>query len=170
MPATADAALTELDTARDAFEEALRGAPDASLRFRPPGEDYALGGLVIHVAEVLEKYTRVLEDIHDAGAGSVHEAAAPISEADEALIRDGFGAEGRTSALQRVRQAHADLSRAVRALPTDAFEHKTPIIYAGSSEPYPTSAADVVGWVRGHYDEHVSQIGELVEAWSQTTR
>ena len=170
MPSSVDATLSEFDRSREGFEEALRGAPDASLRFRPPGEDYALGGLVIHVAEVLEKYTRVLQSMRDADSQIVHETAHPTPDADGALIRDGFGAAGRASALERVRRAHSELTEAVRALPADRFDHKRPVVYAGSNKPYPTSAADVVGWVRDHYDEHIGHIGQLVEAWSQTTR
>jgi hypothetical protein len=165
-----DQALLDFDRAREAFEEALRGAPDASLRYRPAGEDYALGGLVIHVAEVLEKYAGVLGRIRDASFGPLQEEDHPTSAADAALIREGFGAEGRTTALERVRAAHGGLVDQVRAVGATDFERKAPVTYQGATEPYPTSAADVLGWVRDHYDEHVQQIGQLVSDWSEATR
>ena len=165
-----DEDLAEFDQAREAFEEALRGAPDAALRYRPEGEDYALGGLVIHVAEVLEKYTGVLGRIRHASFGAIQEEDRRTSAADTALIREGFDAEGRTIALERVRAAHGGLVNQVRAVGPGDFERKAPVTYAGTSEPYPTSAADVLGWVRDHYGEHVKQIGELVAVWSEATR
>ena len=63
-----DAVLSAFDEARAEFEAALRRAPDAALRYKPDGEDYALGGLVVHVSDVLRRYARVLDSDqhHDA--------------------------------------------------------------------------------------------------------
>src|SRR5438105_13905983 len=124
-----DEALVEFDRSRDAFEEALRSAPDAALRYRPEGEDYALGGLVIHVAEVLEKYAGVLGTIRDASFEPIQEEDKPTSAADAASIREGFGAEGRTTALGRVRAAHDRLVNQVRAVGATDFERKAPVTF-----------------------------------------
>jgi len=64
------ARLAEFDAARLEFEEAVRAAPDAALRFKPEGEDYALGGLVVHVAQVLRRYATVVDTIRAADWGS----------------------------------------------------------------------------------------------------
>ena len=61
-----EAALADFDRARTEFEEAVRRAPDAALRYRASGDDYALGGLVVHVMQVLDHYARVLAAIHAA--------------------------------------------------------------------------------------------------------
>ena len=50
-----DAIVAGFDQSRQEFEEAVRRAPDAALRFKPLGEDYALGGLVVHVSQVLRE-------------------------------------------------------------------------------------------------------------------
>jgi hypothetical protein len=45
------------------------------------------------------------------------------------------------------------------------FERKAPVRYEAGAEPYPTSAADVAGWLTGHYQEHVPHIQQLLEDW-----
>jgi hypothetical protein len=162
--------LAEFDEARQEFQEAVRRAPDAALRYRPAGEDYALGGLVIHVTDVLKRYTGVLEAIH---AANWQEPIAPehrASAEETALIRDGFAGDMRSRVLEEMRSAHAALVDAVNAEPADWFRRQTGVTYSGSSEPYPTSPADVVGWVRDHYNEHTQQVADLVSEWAAATR
>jgi hypothetical protein len=38
-------------------------------------------------------------------------------------------------------------------------------VFFAPEEPLPTSPADVVGWLRDHYYEHVPQIRELFLEW-----
>jgi hypothetical protein len=161
--------LAEFDRARTDFEEAVRRAPDAALRYRPSGEDYALGGLVVHVTEVLKRYTGVLEAIH---AADWQTPTAPEHQAnaeESALIRDGFAGATRLAVLDDMRAAHAALVDAVKVEPADWFRRKAPVTYSGSSEPYPTSPADVIGWVRDHYAEHTQQVTHLVSEWAAAT-
>jgi hypothetical protein len=165
-----EAALAEFDRARAQFEDALRRAPDAALRYRAPGEDYALGGLVVHVKQVLEHYTDVLDAIHTADWQTPKAPPSETSAHDAALIRDGFGGDIRSDILAQLRDAHTALVNAVGAEPPDWFSRQAPVTYSGSSEPYPTSPADVVGWVRDHYAEHTRQIADLVSAWAIATR
>jgi hypothetical protein len=165
-----DAALAAFEQNRTAFEEAVRRAPDAALRFRAPDEDYALGGLLVHVTQVLQRYTGVLDAIHAADWQTPTAPPDQTSDADAALIREGFGADRRAEILDRLRAAHSALVQAVLAEPADWFSRKAPVTYAGSNEPYPTSPADVVGWVRDHYAEHTKHIADLVSAWASATR
>lgn len=165
-----DAALTGVDASRRAFEESLRRAPDAALRYKPAGEDYALGGLVVHVAQVLRKYARVVDAIRLADWSTVSEPSATEDGQEAALIRGGFDGAARASVLEDMRAAHAALVDAVRLTPDAAFTRKAPVTYAGSREAYPTSPADVIGWVDDHYKEHTRQIAELVSAWAEATR
>jgi hypothetical protein len=165
-----DAALAEFDRSRTDFEEAVRRAPDAALRYRAPGDDYALGGLVVHVTQVLGHYAEVLDAIHTADWQSPTAPPSQTSDRDAALIRDGFGGDSRADVLTRLRDAHTALVNAVRAEPSEWFSRQAPVTYSGSSEPYPTSPADVVGWVRDHYAEHTQQIADLVSDWAIATR
>lgn len=164
-------ALTAFDQRRAEFAAALEETPAAALRFRPAGQDYALGGLAIHVAQVLEKYARVLEAMRAADFGPVAEPPLPAaSEADTALARDGFDDATRAAVLERVRGAHASVVAAVWAVPDEAFHRAAPVTYAGATEPFATSPADVLGWVHDHYAEHVRQVTELRSAWAHAER
>jgi hypothetical protein len=165
-----DAALAGFEQSRTAFEEAVRRAPDAALRYRPPDEDYALGGLVVHVTQVLRRYTDVLNAIHAADWQSPTAPPDQTTEADAALIREGFGGDRRSAILGEMREVHGAFVQTVLAEPADWFSRQAPVLYPGSSEPYPTSPADVVGWVRDHYAEHATQIADLVSAWAIATR
>lgn len=165
-----DTKLAEFDAARLEFEESIRRAPDAALRFKPSGEDYALGGLVVHVAQVLRKYARLLDTIRDANWGACAEPPSTDTSEEAALIRDGFSGPQRVSVLEDMRAAHAALVDAVKMAPAETFTWQASVTYAGSSEPYPTSSADVLGWVDDHYKEHIQQVADLIAAWSEATR
>src|SRR5207253_1786721 len=56
-------AVADFDDGYRAFRDALTAAPEASLGYLKPGDDYALGGLVHHVNAVLEHYLVVLDAI-----------------------------------------------------------------------------------------------------------
>jgi hypothetical protein len=165
-----EAVLADFEVQCAEFVEAVRRAPDAALRFKPAGEDYALGGLVVHVADVLRHYGAVLDAVRSAN-GQPTMAPAHDTTADEAaLIRDGFGSQARAEQLERLREAHAVLAAAVRASGAEGFTGQVPVTYAGASEPHPTSPADVVGWVRDHYAEHTKHVADLVSDWASSTR
>ncbi len=165
-----EARLAEFDAGRLVFEESVRAAPDAALRFKPAGEDYALGGLVVHVSQVLRKYAAVLEAIRAADWAAVAEPTHAEPDGEAVLIRDGFDGSARLAVLEDMRAAHATLVDAVRAAPEQRFTQQAAVTFAGSREPYPTSPADVVGWVLDHYKEHTQQVGDLVAAWSDSAR
>src|SRR3984893_15461925 len=57
------AALQKFDEARHAFETVLEQAPEPALAYLKPGDDYALGGLVLHVNVVLEHYIAGLQGV-----------------------------------------------------------------------------------------------------------
>jgi hypothetical protein len=165
-----DAVVAEFDHSRQEFEEAVRRAPDAALRFKPPGEDYALGGLVVHVAQVLRHYAEVVDAIRVAEWQALHAPDNGPTAEETTLIHTGFGGDARASVLEDMRSAHAALVDAIRVSAPDAFRRQAAVIYSGASDAYPTSAADVVGWVQDHYKEHTQQIADLVSAWAQATR
>jgi hypothetical protein len=165
-----EATLADFEQSRRDFEDVLRSAPDAALRFRPAGEDYALGGLVVHVADVLRNYAAVLEAIRAAGWQALHAPGHETSSEDAAVIRDGFGGSARGAVLDQMRAAHTAVVEAVLASDAASFTRHAALTFSGSSEPNQTSPADVVGWVRDHYREHTQQIADLVSAWASATR
>jgi hypothetical protein len=167
---TRDEALTEFDAARLEFEESIRRAPDAALRFKPPGEDYALGGLVVHVAQVLRKYARVLDTILAADWQACAEPKSEDTAEEATLIHEGFPGPQRVAVLEDMRASHSAFVDALRNTPEGAFARKAPVTYGGSREAYPTSPSDVLGWVQDHYKEHTQQVGDLIAAWSESTR
>ena len=62
-----DEALVDFERARAEWDEAFARVPDAALGYLKPGDDYALGGLLVHVNWVLAHYARVLHDVIEAG-------------------------------------------------------------------------------------------------------
>jgi hypothetical protein len=165
-----EAVVAGFDQSRQQFEEAVRRAPDAALRFKPPGEDYALGGLVVHVAQVLRHYTDVVDAIRAANWQPLQMPADGPTPEEADLIHHGFGGDARASVLENMRSAHTALVDAVRLSGPDVFRRQAAVTYSGSSEPYPTSCAEVIGWVQDHYTEHTQQITDLVSAWAAATR
>ena len=166
---TAAEAVQDFDRAREAFEVALRRAPDAALRFRPQAEEYALGGLVVHVTDVLRRYTALLDMLRAEQWQPLVAPSLPTSDRDQQRIRDGFPGEERARVLDDMRASHAALADAARAT-ADDFERQAQVTFENAAQPYPTSAADVVGWVRDHYAEHTQQVSDLVTAWAASTR
>src|SRR5437867_7024730 len=101
-----EAVLGAFDRDREQFEAALRRAPDAALRFKPEGEDYALGGLVIHVSDVLRRYTQVLDALRQADFAPLQAPRHITPDEDSALIRNGFNGEARGAIVEDLRSAH----------------------------------------------------------------
>jgi hypothetical protein len=169
-PVDRDSVLTDLDRARVDFEESLRRAPDAALRYKPAGEDYALGGLVVHVSDVMRRYAQVADALRAANFAGFHAPDWTTPDEDAALIREGFSGEKRPAVLDDMRSAHSAFVDAIRNTPSGKFQQQAPVTYGASTEPYPTAPADIVKWVADHYREHTQQIGDLVSAWADASR
>ena len=162
--------LAEFEKNRQDFEEAVRRAPDAALRYLPEGEDYALGGLVVHVTQSLRHYKNVLDAIQAADWQAIDAPPSQTTEEDATLIRAGFGGEMRAAVLDEMRAAHTALVDAVRRAGAQSFQRDVPVTYSSDGEPFLTSPALIVGWVDDHYQEHTEQVTQLVSAWAGTTR
>jgi hypothetical protein len=161
-----ETALTEFDTARDAFLSALGEAPDESLTYLKSGDIYALGGLAVHCNRVLKHYGRVLDQLRRPGAAGFR-ATDPEGETKEADRRAlaGLAPTERSAELAELDSLHRGVNQAALALPAGAWEEKTDVFYGDATEPYPTSPDDVIGWLRDHYREHVPHAGELLAGW-----
>jgi hypothetical protein len=160
--ADAQSLLADFDAAANRFHAAFEAVPDEALAFRPEGDDYALSGLLIHVAGGLELYSSVLASIVDADFQPVSAGGAAWAE-DQALTHDGIQPSARAATVKRVRTAHAELVRQVQR--TADVNRKADVRFGDSQEPLATSAADIVGWMREHYNDHVDQIAELLGKW-----
>jgi hypothetical protein len=166
-----ETALIEFDSARDAFLAALREAPDESLKYLRSGDIYAIGGLAVHCNWVLKHYQRVLERLGESSPGEFR-AADPPGENDEANRRAlaGLSPGERSAEMAELDSLHGEVKRAALVVPADAWEEKTPIFYGDAADAYLTSADDVIGWLRDHYQEHVPHAGELLAEWRASRR
>jgi hypothetical protein len=162
-------ALADFDAARQEWEAAFAKVPDAALNYLKPGDDYALGGLQVHVNWVLVHYSRVLDgmianhfaelppqDHPGEGAAANKKAKAGLTEAE------------RAGSLKEMARLHAAVLASAQRLREGDWVRKAPVIYGEGQDPYPTSAEDVLGWLRDHYREHVEQSAELVSLWGDT--
>ncbi len=158
-------ALAGLDQARDRFRAAFDAAPDAALGFLKEGDDYSLGGLVPHIAWVFTHYGRVLDGMVASRFGECRASDPPEELAAVATAtRAGMAShDERESAIREMEAGHEAVTQQVRALPGEDFERKAQVFYGDAAEPYPTSAADVVGWLTEHYEEHVPHSAQLLE-------
>lgn len=160
------AALAGFGEARARFERQLRAAPEDSLRYRRPGDDYALGGLVHHVAAVLEHYLGVLDAMVRSDFAETEAADRPgLFQEANARAKAGVTPAELTASLREVERLHAGVVARLEAIGDDDYEREVPVTYRPGDDPYPTSAADVVGWLAGHYEEHVPHIEQLLASW-----
>jgi hypothetical protein len=165
--------LASFDQARDTFLAAFAQAPDEALTYVPPGDEYALGVLPIHLQDPMRRYMRVLDRMI-AGAfalvdlGSGPDAAARIE--DETRFHAYLVAQRPTGAdraglLDDLVRAHQQVTTRVAALDEAAFEREAPVMYSAGSEPYPTSCRAIMGWLTDHYHEHTDQALAILAQW-----
>jgi hypothetical protein len=161
-----DAALADFEAARSEWESAFAKVPDGALGYLKPGDDYALGGLLVHVNWVLTHYRRVLDGIIAGKFGQLGPQDPP-GEAQSAVqkAKVGLTAGQRAKALGEMGRLHVAVVTAATRLPEGDWSRKAAVIYGEGQDPYPTCPDDVIGWLRDHYREHVQQSADLVEDW-----
>ena len=161
-----DVALEDFEKARGEWEAALAQVPDDALAYLKPGDDYALGGLQVHVNWVLVHYSRIL-DAMLAGGFARLDPLDPPGEHDDVNkgAKTGLTGEGRRKALAEMASLHNAVVEATRSLPDESWARKAPVIYGEGQVPFSTSPEDILGWLREHYREHVQQCPELVASW-----
>ncbi len=164
-----EAALADFAAARGEWEFAFAKVPDDALGYLKPGDDYALGGLLIHVNWVLRHYGRVLDGIIAARFGQLGPQDAPgEAEAAGQQATVGLASGQRAKTLAEMGRLHAAVVTAVTRLPEGDWWRKAAVIYGEGQDPYPTSPEDIIGWLREHYREHVEQSADLVADWRAT--
>ena len=164
-----DAALADFEAARGEWEGAFARVPDDALAYLKPGDDYALGGLQVHVNWVLAHYERVLAGIVSAGFGEIGPQDPPGAESEAlAGARRGLEPDQRSRSLDEMARLHGAVRSAIGRLADSDWARKAPVVYGTGQEPYATSPEDIVGWLRDHYREHVEQSATLIEEWRST--
>jgi hypothetical protein len=163
-----DDALSDFDAARAEWESVFAQVPDAALAYLKPGDDYAVGGLQVHVNWVLVHYGRVL----DAIKANPYRALEPLDPPNESRevrkkAKAGLTPAERKPALERMAEVHRSVWEAAAGMSPEDWSRKTEVVYAKGEDPYPTSPDDVLGWLREHYREHVEQCPELVACWRE---
>src|SRR5260370_12503797 len=125
-----EAALADFDTARKEWEDAFARVPDGALAYLKPGDDYALGGLQVHVNWVLLHYRRVLDGIV---AARFRELGPQDPPGDEPKAREGprpaLTPPGRRKALDGRPAFHAAVAAPINRCPSAAGTRKPPAAY-----------------------------------------
>ncbi len=159
------AALGAFDAARDEFQTAVRQVPDAAIPYRKDGDDYSLGGLVVHVAFVLEHYSNVLQSIRSAEFAESRPKDPPgLQERAVERARSSLHPTEVNVELANLDRLHDGISRKIIGFGGD-WSRKAPVFFGESAEALPTSAADVLGWLTDHYREHVPHLAALQADW-----
>jgi hypothetical protein len=161
-----EAALADFEAAHKEWEAAFARVPDEALAYLKAGDDYALGGLQVHVNWVLIHYRRVLDGMIGGGFKPLGPQDA-VGEGDAAGRRskEGLAKGERPKAMDEMGRLHAAVSSAVARLPVEDWSRKADVVYGAGQDPYPTSPEDILEWLRDHYREHVKQSADLVDEW-----
>jgi hypothetical protein len=160
-------ALAKLDAAHAAIADAFAAMPDDALAWLKPGDDYAIGGVAIHLIQSLDGYIGTLAALDAAGYRDTEGPGEDetIVDAQLAHARRGVSAAERSSTFAEMRTKHERLAALARR-PSDAqFEALLGVTYPGDEAPYPTSVALVVQWMTDHYVEHVPHVQTLYSQW-----
>ena len=161
-----DAALADFDAARKEWEAAFAQVPDGALAYLKAGDDYALGGLQVHVNWVLTHYRRVLDGIVAGGFKPLGpQDSAGEGDAAGQKAKVGLAKGDRAKALSDMGRLHAAVTTAATKLSAADWSRKADVVYGEGQDPYPTSPEDIVEWLRDHYREHVTQSADLIDSW-----
>lgn len=151
--------------AREGFEAALREVPPDALAYLKRGDDYSLGGIAVHVNYVLEHYLNVLGAMLASNFTECRPEDPPgLEQEARRRAKLALQAEEVEAELRRIGPLHEEVEVLIGRLGPD-WTRKATVWFPGSTEPLPTSAADVLGWLTDHYREHLPHIGALVETW-----
>jgi hypothetical protein len=159
-------ALAGFEEARTGFTEVFGSVPDEALGYLKPEDDYALGGLVFHVNAILEHYGVVLAAIRETGFGETSPSDPPgLFETANARAKEGMLPEERAAALASMTRLHDSVVGMLESIDAGDWHRKAPVRYEAGADPFPTSPADVTGWLTGHYLEHVPHVHQLLAGW-----
>lgn len=162
--------IARFDAARDAFLAAFAQAPDEALPYTPPGEEYALGVLPPHLCDSMNHYLDVYARMAAASyspvdlAADANHAQQELAQHQRLVTTKPTGAD-RATLLADLDATHQRVTERFRALDDAAISRQADVVYSAGTDPYPTSVADIFGWLTDHYDEHTIQTSELLARW-----
>lgn len=162
--------IARFDTARDGFLAAFAQAPDEALPYTPAGEEYALGVLPLHLQDSMNHYLEVYDRMAEANFGPVDlgadlEMVANAAELHQRLLTTKPTGADRSALLDELNATHRRVTERFASLDDAAVARQTDVTYSPGTDPYPTSAAAIFGWLTDHYDEHIAQAAQLIERW-----
>jgi hypothetical protein len=162
-------AIGRLDAAHRAIEETFAAMPDPALAWLKPGDDYAIGGIVIHLIQSLDGYIATLEALRAAGFTDTDGPGEDEAEVDAQLVhaRRGLTPDERAATFADMRAKHARLAALAATADEAQFATLVGVRYPGDEAPYPTSVALVVQWMTEHYAEHVPHANQLFAEWQK---
>ena len=160
-------ALAAFNDGRTQFLDALDAVPSGAVEYLKPGDDYSLGGLAVHVNFVLEHYTNVLDTMVAAGFTECRPTDPEgLEERAVRRAKTQLTADEVREEIAITKHLHEVFIGKVEALGND-WSRKAPVWFGGASETLPTSGADLLDWLTGHYREHVPHIASLAEDWTR---
>jgi hypothetical protein len=162
--------IASFDAARDAYLAAFAQAPDAALPYTPEGEEYALGVLPLHLQDSMNHYLEVYDRMAAANFAPVDlgadlEMVANAAELHERLLTTKPTGADRGALLNELNGTHQRVTERFADLDDAAVTSQSTVVYTPGTDPYPTSVADIFGWLTDHYNEHVAQTAQLLERW-----
>jgi hypothetical protein len=162
-------AIGRFDAAHRSIEETFAAMPDAALAWLKPGDDYAIGGIVIHLIQSLDGYIGTLEALRAAGFADTDGPGEDEAIVDAQLVhaRRGLAPDERVATFADMRQKQSRLAALAATADEAQFAALVGVRYPGDEAPYPTSVALVVQWMTEHYAEHVPHANQLFAEWQK---
>ena len=165
-----DDALAKMDAAHAAIVETFTAMPDAALAWLKPGDDYAIGGIVIHLIQSLDGYIATLAAMQATGFEDTAGPGEDEKAVDAQLVhaRRGLAPGERTATFAEIGEKHARLAGLARQTTDAQFATLVGVRYPGDPVPYPTSVALIVKWMTDHDAEHVPHAQQLFAEWQRS--
>lgn len=168
MKSSVSSDIGEFNQAKDKFVQAFTGIPLQALTFRPMTDDYSIGGLIVHVIDVIDGYVSVLHQVLDFNGSPVY-SKKNTSESYKKSMRDGISLLEKEMFLKRLNEVHSQFCQSINKLDPSIYSKKVDVYYDKADKPYPTSPSDLLKWLKDHYLEHtVPQIEKLLRQWQQS--
>jgi hypothetical protein len=131
-------AIADLHDARKAIDEVFAPIPDSALAWLKPGDDYALGGIVIHLIQSLDGYIGTLEALHAAGYRDTAGPAEDESVVDAGLAhaRLGLAPRERRPKFEEMAEKQETLGRLASRADDEQFTRLVGVRYPGDDVPH----------------------------------
>ena len=155
--------LHALFVARGEFAAAFVAVPDTALQYKGASDEYALSGIVVHLSATIDHYRRVVEGLIDREFKpfAIQPQDPAVEAAHAKRCQTGFAAGERDEAFALLEAAHDDFAKSVLTIQPQDYGRKISITYKAGDTAHDTSAADIVGWLTGHYREHVPNVQKM---------